>query len=164
MPLAEAVVLPSGIETKLQHVPVQLTRLPTTVAHWRSTARSASDRAAVTPTFVITAPEVDVRLAVELVAVPSPAASSVVRVASVGATFAGQSIRAAGRPLSFVTMKLNVKPVPHGIGDCSMLRYLKLIASEMSIVCLPTGPLARMCTFATPRVQLAITAPTYLLS
>jgi hypothetical protein len=41
---------------------------------------------------------------------------------------------------------------------------LKLIASATSIVCLPTGPEARNCTFATPRVQFAITAPTYLLS
>ena len=116
------------------------------------------------PTFDITAPLVVASEAVALVAASSPAVASVVRVATVGATFAGQSIRGAGRPLSFVTLKVKEKPVPHGIGDCSMLRYLKLIASAMSIVCGPTGPAARIRTFATPRVQLAMTAPTYLLS
>ena len=82
----------------------------------------------------------------------------------VGETDAGQSITAGGRPLSLVTWKLNLKPVPHGIGDCWMLRYLKLIASATSIVWAPTGPAARICTLATPRVQLAVRAPAYLLS
>ena len=47
---------------------------------------------------------------------------------------------AFGRPLSFVTVNVNLSPVPHGIGDCWMFRYLKLIASATSIVCPPTGP------------------------
>jgi hypothetical protein len=66
--------------------------------------------------------------------------------------------------LSFVTLKLNLYPVPHGIGDCWMFRYLKLIASATSIVCVPRGPAARMCIVAVPRVQLAVMAPAYLLS
>src|SRR3954470_6481624 len=37
-PSAAELGLPSGIETKLQHVPEQLTRLPTTVDHTRSTS------------------------------------------------------------------------------------------------------------------------------
>src|SRR6188508_3755037 len=98
VPLADAVVFPSGMETKLQHVPVQLTRLPTTVDHWSSTGAFGVSPEAVTPTFVITAPLVELRVAVALVAAPRPAASSVVREATVGATFAGQSILAAGRP------------------------------------------------------------------
>ncbi len=69
-------------------------------------------------------------------------------------------MRAAGRPLSFVTVNANLKPSPHGMGDCWMFRYLKLIASAISTVCLPTGPVARILTIAVPRVQLAITAPT----
>src|SRR5581483_11380240 len=159
-PSAFAVVLPSGTETKLQHVPVQLTRLPTTVAHSMSTGTFGVRPPAVRLTFELTMPVEDERFAVAAPVVPAEARLSVVFASSVGATFAGQSTRAFGRPRSFVTLNEKVAPVPHGIGDCWMFRYLKLIASAASIVCLPTGPVARMCATAVPRVQFAIIAPT----
>ena len=114
----------------------------------------------MTSTFELTAPADDERVACAAVLEETPVSCSVVFASSVGATFAGQSICAFGRPLSFVTVKWNFSPVPHGIGDCWMLRYLKLIASATSIVWAPTGPVARMCATATPRVQFAIMAPT----
>ena len=43
-PSAAVVGVPSGTETNAQHVPVQLTRLPTTVAHSRSTGVFGSGR------------------------------------------------------------------------------------------------------------------------
>src|SRR5579859_2715415 len=58
----EGVAWPSGIETMVQHVPLQFTRLPTTVDHTRFTGASDFNPEAVSPTFVFTAPEVDPRL------------------------------------------------------------------------------------------------------
>jgi len=159
-PSAFAVVLPSGTEMKLQHVPVQLTRLPTTVAHSRSTGAFGVSPPAVSVVFEFTIPVVEERLDVAELLAPAEASWSVVFASSVGATFSGQSILALGRPLSAVTLKANVLPVPHGIGDCWMLRYLKLIASATSIWWFPTGPVARMWATAVPRVQLALIAPT----
>ena len=152
------------METKLQHVPVQLTRLPTTVDHSRSTGAFGVRPLAETVTFDSTAPLVESSFATAVPEASRPVAERVVFASSVGTTFAGQSTCGFGRPLSFVTVKANLKPVPHGIGDCWMFRYLKLIASATSIVCRPTGPEARIFIVAAPRVQFAITAPTYLLS
>src|SRR6266496_1066086 len=163
-PPAVVVGVPSGTETNVQHVPVQLTRLPTTVDHSRSTGVFGTRPCAASATRVFTVPEDDASCAVAFVDDDVLASCSVVFASSVGATLAGQSIRAFGRPLSFVTVNDITVPSPHGIGDCWMFRYLKLIASATSIVCRPTGPLARMCITAVPRVQFAMIAPTYLLS
>src|SRR6266545_312442 len=140
VPSAPAVAVPSGTETKLQQVPVQLTRLPTTVDHWRSTDAPGVRPLALRSTFDSTIPAEELRRAVASPPAARPVAWSVVFASSVGATFTGQSRRGAGRPGSFVTLNLNSSPVPQGIGDCSMFRYLKLIASATSIVCMPTGP------------------------
>src|SRR6478609_3364508 len=51
VPSAAAVALASGTETKLQQVPVQLTRLPTTVDHTRLTGWFAARPLADTPTL-----------------------------------------------------------------------------------------------------------------
>src|SRR3954453_21178882 len=161
-PPASAFGVPSGTETNVQHVPVQLTRLPTTVDHSRSTGALGVSPDAGSDTAELTAPEVDESCALALVSVES--SCSVVFASSVAATFAGQSMRAFGRPASLVTVKCMTFPVPHGIGDCWMFRYLNEIASATSIVCLPTGPAARICMIAVPRVQLAMIAPVNLLS
>src|SRR5690348_17050392 len=126
VPVADAVDVPSGTETNDQHVPVQLTRLPTTVDHSRSTGAFARRPVAETPTFVFTAPACDESVAAAVEARSRPASWSVVFASSVGATFAGQSMRAFGRPASFVTVNDITLPLPHGIGDCWMFRYLKL--------------------------------------
>src|SRR6516165_7993370 len=76
-PSADAVPAPSGTETKLQHVPVQLTRLPTTVDHTRLTGALGVSPVAETSTFESTGPEVDDTFAVALPAVV-PRAESVV--------------------------------------------------------------------------------------
>src|SRR6266496_3412802 len=106
-PPAVVVGVPSGTETNVQHVPVQLTRLPTTVDHSRSTGVFGTRPCAASATRVFTVPEDD-------------ASCAVVFASSVGATLAGQSIRAFGRPLSFVTVNDITVPSPHGIGDCWM--------------------------------------------
>ena len=103
-PLDVVVDVPSGTETKAQHVPVQLTRLPTTVAHSRSTGVFGIRPLAVMATCELTAPEVDASCAVAPEPVEADASCSVVFASSVGATLAGQSMRAFGRPLSFVTL------------------------------------------------------------
>ncbi len=103
---------------------MQLTRLPTTVDHSRSTGAFGARPLAVTATFELTAPVDEESCAVAAVEAASPVSCSVVFASSVGATFAGQSSCAFGRPLSFVTRNANFSPVPHGIGDCWMLRYL----------------------------------------
>src|SRR6185436_19429628 len=54
-PSAAAVVVPSGTETVCQHVPVQFTRLPTTVAQSSDTGLPGWSPVAETPTFVLTA-------------------------------------------------------------------------------------------------------------
>ena len=48
---AVAVAVPSGTETKLQHVPVQLTRFPTTVDHSSSTGAFGTSPDAVRSTL-----------------------------------------------------------------------------------------------------------------
>src|ERR1019366_4667975 len=131
-PEPDAVGVPRGVVTNAQHVLVQLTRLPTTVAHAMSTG-----------TFGV-----------------SPACCSVVIALIVGATFAGQSICGFGASVPFVTLNLKVEPVAHGNGDCWMFIYMKVIASAIWIVCSPTGPAARITTSAVPRVQFAVSAPT----
>src|SRR5579859_5141221 len=104
VPSAAAVAVPSGIETKLQHVPVQLTRLPTTVDHSRSTGTFGVNPVAAMPTLVLIGPDCEARLAVAPETFAVPASCSVVFASSVGATFAGQSIRAFGLPASLVTV------------------------------------------------------------
>ena len=123
-----------------------------------------SGSAAARFTFDSTAPADELSFALAVVVAASPVSCSVVLASRVGATFCGQSTCGFGRPLSFVTVNVDLKPMPHGIGDCWMLRYLKVIASATSIVCGPTGPVARMCATAVPRVQLAIIAPAKWLS
>src|SRR5262249_40564088 len=137
VPDAEAVAVPSGTETNDQHVPVQLTRLPTTVDHSSVTGAFGVSPPADRSTLVVTAPDCELRLAVAADDVSRPASCNVVFASSVGATWSGQSIRAFGRPASFVTVNDITLPVPHGIGDCWMFRYLKLIASATSIVWRP---------------------------
>src|SRR5262245_8410854 len=122
VPAALAVALPNGIETKLQHVPLQLTRLPTTVDHTSCTGAPGARPDAVTSTFDRTGPEVELSCAVAVVPAASPVADSVVRALSVGSTATGQSIRWRGRPASLVTLNVNRLPTAHGIGDCGMLR------------------------------------------
>ena len=65
-PSAAAVAVPSGTETICQQVPVQFTRLPTTVAQSSETGLPGSSPVAVTPTFALTA------LAVELSFIATP--------------------------------------------------------------------------------------------
>src|SRR6266498_2789773 len=89
-PSAAAVPLASGTETKLQQVPLQLTRLPTTVDHTRLTGRLGVSPAAETSTFERTGPEVEDRLADALPTLP-PTAASVVLASRVGVTATGQS-------------------------------------------------------------------------
>ncbi len=120
-PSAPAVPVPSGTETKLQQVPLQLTRLPTTVDHTRLTGRLGVSPAAETSTFERTGPEVEDRLADALPTLP-PTAASVVLASRVGVTATGQSMRCFGRPASFVTLNVNRCPFAHGIGDWGMLR------------------------------------------
>src|SRR5512132_1189966 len=115
VPSAAAVAFPSGIETKLQQVPLQFTRLPTTVDQTRSTAAPGFRPDAVTPTFESTGPDVELSLAAAVV-VPaaSPLPDRVVRASSVGAAATGQSIRWRGRPPSLVTLNVNRLPTAHG--------------------------------------------------
>ena len=47
-------------------------------------------------------------------------ASRVVVGETVGVRFSGQSMREAGRPVSFVTVKTNFLLIAHGFGDCGM--------------------------------------------
>jgi hypothetical protein len=83
-----------------------LTRLPTTVAQLSSTGAPALRPFAVTSTFVPTGPLVMLRFeAAEASVVARSSGIIVVRDEPVAATSAGQSIRGAGRPLSFVTVK-----------------------------------------------------------
>src|SRR3954454_12285323 len=99
VPPGPAVGLPSGTDTNVQQVPVQLTRLPTTVDHSRSTGAFGVRPEAMMFTRVFTAPFVDESCAFEPLWESS---CSVVFASSVGATCDGQSTRAFGRPLSFV--------------------------------------------------------------
>src|SRR4051794_29797874 len=122
-PSAPAVAVPSGSETKFQHVPVQLTRLPTTVDHDRSTRSFGVNPAAVTSTFVRIWPDVELSCAVALDELSSVAAASVVRWSIVGATVAGHSLRVAGTPASFVIVNFIRWLSVHGTGDCFMFRY-----------------------------------------
>src|SRR5512141_25865 len=106
---------------KAQQVPVQLTRLPTTVAHCRATGAFGVSPAAETSTFVRIWPLVTLS---EAVAAVAPAidftALRVVVGDMVGVTFIGQSMRAAGRPASLVTVKMNFLLPAQGFGDCGM--------------------------------------------
>ena len=56
VPSGAAVAVPSGTETNVQQVPVQLTRLPTTVDQTRLTAALGVRPEAVTATFDSTVP------------------------------------------------------------------------------------------------------------
>ena len=53
------------------------------------------------------------------------------------------------------------KAIPATTDLDAVLRQPDLL---FAIVCVPTGPAARMCMTAEPRVQLAMIAPVYLLS
>src|SRR3954452_1832435 len=88
LPAASAVGVPSGTDTNVQQVPVQLTRLPTTVDHSRSTGAFAVRPDALIETAELTAPDVDESDAVALVVVDN--SCSVVFASNVGSTFAGQ--------------------------------------------------------------------------
>lgn len=101
-PSAAAVELPSGMFSVVQHVPVQLTRFPTTDAHCRSTGAPGVSPAAVTPTLVRMSPLVTLS---EPFAPEAAFGSIVVNADIVGATFSGQSIAGFGQPASFVTLK-----------------------------------------------------------
>src|SRR6266536_3364460 len=117
-PSAAAVAFPRGIDWNVQHVPVQLTRLPTTVDHSRSTGAPGVRPEAVTPTFDSTWPLEELSLADAAPAFESSAEASVVLASTVGETDNGQSIRARGGPASFGTVNVKRPPVAHGIGDC----------------------------------------------
>src|ERR1039457_230545 len=109
-PEPDAVGVPRGVVTNAQHVLVQLTRLPTTVAHAMSTGTFGVSPDAVSATLVSTGPRVDARLAVTPSPLPdSPACCSVVIALIVGATFAGQSICGFGASVPFVTLNLKVE-------------------------------------------------------
>src|SRR5262249_31144189 len=84
VPSGAAVAWRSGTETNVQHVPVQLTRLPTTVDQTRLTGALGVSPEAVTSTFDRTAPAVELSLAVAVVEAASPVAIIVVRASSVG--------------------------------------------------------------------------------
>ena len=114
--------MPSGTETKLQHVPLQFTRLPTTVDHTRLTGALGARPFAETSTFDMTGPADEDSVAVALPLAPPLTAASVVFASSVGVTATGQSSRGFGRPASFVTVNVKLFPVAHGIGDCGRLR------------------------------------------
>src|SRR5262249_12133073 len=122
VPSGAAVAVPSGTETNVQHVPVQLTRLPTTVDQTRLTGALGVSPEAVAPTCEGRAPAVEVSLAVAVVEGAGPVAIIVVRASGVGVTLAGQSIRVGGAPASFVTVNVKRPPTAHGMGDCGMFR------------------------------------------
>ncbi len=122
VPSEAAVPVPSGTETKLQQVPVQLTRLPTTVDQTRVTGWLGASPFAETSTFDRIGPVLEFTVADAWPAV-RPRVARVVFASRVGATEAGQSICCFGSPASFVTVNVNVFPVAHGIGACGMLRY-----------------------------------------
>ena len=89
-PSAPEVVLPSGTDTNDQQVPVQLTRLPTTVDHSRSTGAFGVRPFAVKSTFVLTVPDDEASEALAAAAAREAAVSwSVVFASSVGATLDG---------------------------------------------------------------------------
>src|SRR5690349_10787925 len=103
-PSAAAVAVPSGTFSVVQHVPVQLTRFPTTDAHWRSTGAFGVRPFAVRPTFVRMSPAVVLSEPVAAVTPFGTAFGSiVVKDHIVGATLSGQSTAGFGRPASFVT-------------------------------------------------------------
>src|SRR5512132_282592 len=93
VPSARAVALPSGTDTKVQQVPLQFTRLPTTVDQTRATRALGVKPVAETSTFERTGPEVELSRAEAVVSAASPVADSVVGALSVGSTATGQSIR-----------------------------------------------------------------------
>ena len=101
---------------------MQLTRLPTTVDQTRSTGAPGVSPVAATSTFERTGPVVELSVAVAARAGEAEAASVVVVRRASARPVTGQSMRGVGRPSSFVTVNVNVAPVPHGIGDCWMFR------------------------------------------
>ena len=82
VPAPATVAFPSGTETKLQHVPLQLTRFPTTVDQTRSTLAPGVRPAAETLTFESTWPDVELSRAVAVAPGGKPAETSSVRQAS----------------------------------------------------------------------------------
>src|SRR5215208_6025639 len=86
VPSAPAVPAPRGTETKLQQVPLQLTRLPTTVDQTRLTGVLGVSPLAETSTFDITGPEPEDNVADALPAALPLTAAIVVFASSVGVT------------------------------------------------------------------------------
>src|SRR4029453_2467683 len=95
-PSAAALPFPIGTEAIVQHVPVQLTRLPTTVPSASSTGWLGARPATETATLRPTAPDVDSSLTLAPLVASRPVADMVVRVSTVGFTFHGQSVRGGG--------------------------------------------------------------------
>ena len=116
-PVALAVVEPTGTCDNAQHVPVQLTRFPTTVENATSTGAFGVRPPAVSETFVSTVPLVALRVAVAPDAELRPAVVSVVVGPTVGVTLFGQSTYAFGGPASFVTVNDMLNIGCHGCGD-----------------------------------------------
>ena len=107
--------------TKFQHVPVQLTRFPTTLVHCSAAGTFGVRPAAVTFTLERIGPVVESSWAV---ADPVTLVErTVVRSLIVGCTAAGHSRVGLGAPASFVTVNFIRWASVHGTGDCSMLRY-----------------------------------------
>src|SRR5512146_117224 len=121
-PPPSAFAEPSGTVESAQQVPEQLTRLPTTVAHWSSAGAFGTSPVAVMPTFVPTVPACDASRAAAVFDVAGPARPRVVLASRVAATGAGKSRLAFGGPLSFVILKNIFAPVVHGSGDCGTFR------------------------------------------
>ena len=106
-PSAAAVPPPSGTSTKLQHVPVQLTRLPTTVDQDSVTGAFGIKPLAVSWTRERIAPLVELNCTREpAVSAVRFASDKVVRASIVGLTTVGHSTRTGGTPASFVTVNL----------------------------------------------------------
>ena len=122
VPSAAAVALPRGTGTKLQHVPVQLTRLPTTVDQMRSTGAFGVSPVAVTFVFARIWPLDEASSAVASLSGARLAAESVVLASIVGLTLAGHSVLGARFALPFVSVNFSRWLSVHGTGDCSMFR------------------------------------------
>ena len=158
-PSAVAVALPSGTETNDQQVPVQLTRLPTTVDHSMSTGAFGVRPLAVTATFELTCPstwravrsppsrrearQLQRRLRVERRSDVLGPVDLRLRPAVVLRDREAELL--AGAPRDRRLLDVQVLEADR-VGDLDRVR--------------PTGPAARMCATAMPRVQFAIIAPT----
>ena len=115
--------MPSGVETKTQHVLLQLTRLPTTVDQTKLTGAFEVNPDAVRATLVLTGPLVLVSDAVTLL-VSGKTGGLQGRSRADGRGDIHRPVdRSRRRPVVLGDGEGDVEPLVYGIGDWGTLRY-----------------------------------------